>query len=188
MKNEFMLDANVLKAALEIAATHNIRYVMNGVHIYISVGVGLVVESTDGNVIFRDIVDSYVTNEIFNVVVPGDKLKEALKGLKKNSFIHLAIDGNQTSINGVNFECLSKFNCSSYPNIENAINNNAGGPDAEIKQGFYDLNLMSKIAKSAKYISKGFAKFSFKNSNGVVKISVNGRPGALYVLTAMRPW
>lgn len=143
-----------LKAAATVAATKDVRYYINGVHIR-SEGGFIYIESTCGSAAYQDRIEG--SDDIFSVIVPNDVLK--IIGKSKSNEVSLTkLDGGKWQADFVTFTPID----GTFPSIDRVMPERKQGPEAH-----YNPDLITKC-RNAMRIRMGEKHTHYRVSNGLM--------------------
>jgi len=95
---KFSIQRNQLKALSRFSATKDIRYYLCGIHV-VQNARGTYLESTNGHVLGRLLIDQTPVDGENSVIIPNDALKIlAATGKKGNETLHFTVDGIKITV------------------------------------------------------------------------------------------
>lgn len=104
---QITIPTNVLKAAINCAATKDTRHYLNGVHVRVEEDGQTFIESTDGSVVFQDLLAELHTEQKgpFSIIIPLDTVKTAVKA-KTVGLCMQALDNGRYTLGDVMFTAV----------------------------------------------------------------------------------
>lgn len=103
---QITIPTNILKAAINCAATKDVRYYLKGVHVRVEEDGQTFIESTDGSVVFQDLLAELCTEKgPFSIIIPLDAVKTAVK-TKTVSLCLQALDNGRYTLGDVVFTAV----------------------------------------------------------------------------------
>ena len=95
---KFTIQRKQLKALSRFSATKDIRYYLCGIHI-VQNARGTYLESTNGHMLGRLLIDQTPVDGQYSVIIPNDALKIlAATGKKGNEILHFTVDGIKITV------------------------------------------------------------------------------------------
>ncbi len=147
---------NILKAALMVAPTNDVRYYLNGVHVVRDAG-AVRISATDGHIMFTakdtsaEVLGMF--QEDFEGILDKHTLSTVLKMYSKGDEVPFTVNGRIVSIEGFGIPIID----GNFPDVRRPLHNLDSNRGTETGLSFPLLERVAKTARTA----MGRAKYPF---------------------------